>query len=449
MPWLRVGDTSSTHPLVFRLLEVCDGNRQLQLECWGFLVMAATVSAAHLSDYIVSRGLAETVAPGRSEDLAAILIASGLMEPVEVDGRAAYKIVDAEDLLHMRLGEEVELDRARKRDSRRPDLVIPVRIRDGDVCRWCGKTVNFADHKSSRGGVIDSLTSHKNSTLETLVVACRGCNTKREIEGQEMTLRKAPDKKEVYYSDSTIAYINNSDYAKSNRIVLTPRQTRLEFSQAAPVSQEQSAPQGVRHAAPSVNGQSAQASTEQAARPADALSAPGPDANGTMPPDWLMNPVEESGEHAAAPSGQEQSAPDSTTPTNGSQHQAAPVSQEQSAPQGVRHAAPSVNGQSAQASTEQAARPADALSAPEALNPEPGQRPQKSRTDRSNGKCNETVKPDTKSKPDPDRQADRSGLSGTGRVGSGVDGTGLSPGAATSGCKGRRRRRGRRAGRSR
>lgn len=359
MPWLRVGDTSSTHPLVFRLLEVCDGNRQLQLECWGFLVMAATVSAAHLSDYIVSRGLAETVAPGRSEDLAAILIASGLMEPVEVDGRAAYEIVDAEDLLHMRLGEEVELDRARKRDSRRPDLVIPVRIRDGDVCRWCGKTVNFADHKSSRGGVIDSLTSHKNSTLETLVVACRGCNTKREIEGQEMTLRKAPDKKEVYYSDSTIAYINNSDYAKSNRIVLTPRQTRLEFSQAAPVSQEQSAPQGVRHAAPSVNGQSAQASTEQAARPADALSAP------------------------------------------------------------------------------------------EALNPEPGQRPQKSRTDRSNGKCNETVKPDTKSKPDPDRQADRSRLSGTGRVGSGVDGTGLSPGAATSGRKGRRRRRGRRAGRSR
>lgn len=406
MPWLRIGDTVTTHPGYFRLLEVCDGDHALKNEAWGFLVLAASISAAHTTDYIISRGLAGTLAPGRVETLATALIAAELMEPVEVDGRSMFKIADDEDLIHMRTAEEVELDRARKRDHRKPDLTIPVRVRDGDQCRWCDKTVNFADHKSARGGTIDSLTGHKNSTVDTLVVACRGCNSARSS-GKDLTLIKAPTPQEVYYRDSTIAYINNHDWAKENNIRLTPRQLRLDLPAQAAATQAADP----THRGATAPDQAAPApSTPQPAGPRDDLA----DA-----PDWVTAPIEEifPTRQAAAPAApdhkdiDDQAAATTAAPTD----QAAALT---AAP------APGARGQQApdtEILTAQAAAPA--APAPE---------------------DNETIKPNAESNTDPSHEGDRSSLSGSGLVG-----TGRGSSVLHVPEPGRKRRRGRRSGRKR
>ena len=34
-------------------------------------------------------------------------------------------------------------------------IIVPVRWRDGDACRYCGKVVNWADRKGGKGGTYD------------------------------------------------------------------------------------------------------------------------------------------------------------------------------------------------------------------------------------------------------------------------------------------------------
>lgn len=241
MPWLRVDDSALTHPKLFELLEACDGDHALRNEAWGFLVLASSVSAQHLTDYVVSTGLLATIAPGRHQYMIKLLTRAGLMKPVEHDGRKQNMIVTDEQLLHVRKKAAVEIDRARKRDSRNPDITLAARVRDGDVCRWCGQTVKFADHKSNKGGTIDSLNGHEDSTVDTVVVACRKCNSIRKEQNPETKfwkLRPAPEPGEAYYDPSTIEHINGHSWAKANGIKLTPRQTELSFKDLTPESEQ-------------------------------------------------------------------------------------------------------------------------------------------------------------------------------------------------------------------
>lgn len=237
MAWLRIDDSALTHPKLFELLEACDGDHALRNEAWGFLVLASSVSAQHLTDYVVSTGLLATIAPGRHQYMIDLLTHAGLMEPVECDGRKQHMIVTDEQLLHMRKKAEVEIDRARKRDSRNPEVTIAARVRDGDVCRWCGKTVSFSDRRSARGGTIDSLNGHEDSTVDTVVVACRGCNSIRKEQNKSTSDWRplpVPSREEVYYEDSTIEHINGNSWAQSQGIKLTPKQTEISFDDPTP-----------------------------------------------------------------------------------------------------------------------------------------------------------------------------------------------------------------------
>lgn len=240
MPWLRIGDDASTHPKMFRLLEACGYNHALKNEAFGILVTAATVSAAHLEDYVVSPGLVATFAPGREKTIIDALVAAELAEWTTVDDRKVIRLIEDEDFIHMRSREEVEIDRGRKADLRDMSLIIPVRVRDGDQCRWCGRTVNWFDRKGTRGGTIDSLSGHKLSTVDTLVVACRGCNSRRG-NGTELELR--PEPQNPYYDEKSIAWINNNQWAKDNGIHVTPKQTSLDLAtaQAAHEADDQAA----------------------------------------------------------------------------------------------------------------------------------------------------------------------------------------------------------------
>ncbi|MEJ6013274.1 hypothetical protein WG936_05415 [Corynebacterium sp. H127] len=397
---------------MFRLLEVCDGNTSLRNEAWGALTFVASISAAHLTDYVVAPGMVWMVAPGRAAELIKIWIKAGLAEEIKVDDRPMIRIIEHEELLHMRTKEEVTIDRLRKSDGRKPELMIPVRVRDGDQCRFCGKTVKWGDQKSNRGATIDSLTGHVDSTVETLVVACRECNTKRG-NGIELALRPVPTDQEVYYSDKTITYINDSDWARENGITVRPRQLRLDLPTAA-------ANAGDATAAPFVEAPTASSGSEApsdvARADASSSAARGSD-NVADAPDWVTAPMSEVlGSNNSAPA---TAAPFVEAPT---------ASSGSEAPSDVARAVSSVEASQA--------RPAQD-NATQAVNKPPGGEQLKA----SSGQGNHISHIEPELSRDPNQRGDGSRFVGSGRDGSGRAGPGLDGSVS---ARARRRRRGRR-----
>ena len=231
--WFRGGDTLTTHPLMIRLLEVCGGDHLLKNEAKGVLADLVSISAAHATDYWVGDGAVSQIAPGREKIVIENLCAAGLLFREEgPEGRPMLRIVDDPTLYHIRLKEEMEIDRRRAKDKQNPELLITVRVRDGDQCRWCKKTVDWRDRRSARGATYDSLNGHKESTPETLVVACRGCNSKRGA-GVVLELQDPPTPEEVYYTAASLEFINSSQYAQDNGIHVISRKERQAQHAAA------------------------------------------------------------------------------------------------------------------------------------------------------------------------------------------------------------------------
>ena len=282
--WFRGGDTLTTHPLMIRLLEVCDGDHLLKNEAKGVLVDLVSISAAHATDYLVGYGAVSQVAPGREKIVIENLCNAGLLFREEgLDGRPMLRIVDDPTLFHIRLKEEMELDRRRAKDKRNPELLITVRVRDGDQCRWCGKTVDWRDRRSARSATYDSLNGHRESTPETLVVACQACNSKRGA-GEVLELRDPPTPDEVYYTAASIEFINNNQYAQDSGIHVVSRKER----QAQRVATQE--PQTPAHQTPAKH-KNKSAATEvatSAPEPTPPVTAGGFSDPLDDAPDWVL-----------------------------------------------------------------------------------------------------------------------------------------------------------------
>lgn len=229
MPWLRIGDNALTHPKMASLLEAADFDHQKKLTVWAAFVSLATISAAHLLDGVLEMGALAQVAPGMEKEILDLMVAAEWAKR-EKDASGRWHIVlDLSDpeFVHARTKEEVERERTRRNENRNPEFAIPVRVRDGDKCRWCGRPVNFNDHKSSREGTIDSLTKHEGSTVDTMVVACRGCNSGREQSPDKYEL--LPEPKMPWYRDSTIRWINAHPYSVANGIHIDNGQQEISI----------------------------------------------------------------------------------------------------------------------------------------------------------------------------------------------------------------------------
>ena len=212
MPWLRVGDTAASHPVVLRALELPQADERLKMELFGFAALAASMSASHKSDYIVELGTIRAIAGfTRAEELIKAAIACGYFEEISKDGNTAYKLLDDPELFHMRLKEEIDWENRRKNDNRNPALTVPVRLRDGDACRWCGRVVYWKDRKSARGATYDHLHPSKGAeTPADMVVACKSCNSSRkDNKDWSGTLLPAPVK--PYYGAITVEFLKDND----------------------------------------------------------------------------------------------------------------------------------------------------------------------------------------------------------------------------------------------
>ncbi|APE10778.1 hypothetical protein BO226_17550 [Rhodococcus sp. 2G] len=198
----------------------------MRIAAFGFVSLCATLSAAHTSDYLVSFGVACQVGHGAERELIDICVRAGLMEEVEVDGTRMWKIVDDPEFLHMRTRDEIEWERQRKADNSRPDLVIPIRLRDGDACRYCGRVVKFEPGARKGGfvGTYDHRVPKQAATVDTLVVACTACNAGRKddpLADDRYPLLPPPSK--PYYSAHTRKWIAEHPWAKANGFSITSR----------------------------------------------------------------------------------------------------------------------------------------------------------------------------------------------------------------------------------
>jgi hypothetical protein len=187
MPWLKQGDAAANHPIVLSALELDEADDRILNELFGFVARCATQSAAYEQDYIVTVGTARHMAGSltRYQQLAAAAKRCGYWTETTItdeDGqeRPAWKLVEEEDLFHMILKEERAWTNQRKKDARDPSLTVPVRWRDGDACRRCGKTVSWTDRKSGRAGTYDHTEPGQAAHVGSLVVCCKECNSKRQ-----------------------------------------------------------------------------------------------------------------------------------------------------------------------------------------------------------------------------------------------------------------------------
>nr|DAL06910.1 MAG TPA: CRISPR-associated endonuclease [Caudoviricetes sp.] len=244
MPWLKVSDTAAQHRIVWRALEIPGASMQSMWSLFGQVLALAVEAAAFKTDYVVERGsiLKFTGTPDAAEKFIADATFCGYLtgEVPLNDGRIAYRLVEDEDLFHMRLKEEIEWENRRRNDTRNGSLIVPIRARDGDACRWCGNVVYWGDQRGGRGATYDHLRPGVPAeTPEDMVVACRSCNSSRKDNaGWAVDLLPAP--KTPYFSTKSSAWLTENgvptkasapSYKPVGRSVVATSQVR-EFSRS-------------------------------------------------------------------------------------------------------------------------------------------------------------------------------------------------------------------------
>ena len=214
MPWLKVSDTAAQHRIVWRALEIPGASMQSMWSLFGQVLALAVEAAAFKTDYIIERGsvLKFTGTPEAAEKFVADAMFCGYLTgevPLD-DGRIAYRLIEDEDLFHMRLREEIDWENRRRNDTRKTSLIVPIRARDGDACRWCGHVVWWGDRKGGRGATYDHLNPGVPAeTPDDMVVACRSCNSSRKDNaGWAVDLLPAPVK--PYFSAKSAAWLTEN-----------------------------------------------------------------------------------------------------------------------------------------------------------------------------------------------------------------------------------------------
>ena len=240
MPWLRVGDTAASHPVVLRAWSLPEADARLKNELFGFVAMCAAMSAAFKTDYVVEMGTVVAVAGfERGRVLADAAVACGYFSVVEGEqGQTLYRIIDDPEIFHMRLKDEIEWENRQRNDTRNKSLTVPVRARDGDACRWCGRVVYWGDQKSLRGATYDHVDAGRAAeSVNDLVVSCRGCNSARK-NNEAWGKALLPEPRKPYYAQKTVDFLAENGV----RVALSPESEKplvdrsVALAEAAAVS---------------------------------------------------------------------------------------------------------------------------------------------------------------------------------------------------------------------
>lgn len=212
MAWVRKGDNAATAAAVLAIETDPDWDDRLVNEAYGFWQRLVEHSASHMTDGVLDLGAAITFG-GRTrwEALTRVCVRSGLLT-VERRGKApTWRIMQDTDIVHLRSRAELEWEKARKLDTANPRLIVEVKLRDGDACRYCGVIVQWRARRGGRRGSYDHRPpGQRAASPEQLVVCCFECNGRRSdrslAEADALVpLRAAPAT--PFYSAVTVAYL--------------------------------------------------------------------------------------------------------------------------------------------------------------------------------------------------------------------------------------------------
>jgi len=246
VPWLKSGDNAATYPKVMQIAGFRGVDPDVVVnEVFGWLTRCMLQGAGHMTDYHVDVGTAYMLGGRRTDDLVRLCRRAGLLSEVKLDGVRAFKLIEDPEFMHMRLKAEVEAERQRQRDNANPALVVPVTLRDGDNCRWCGVLTQWRGKTSARTRTLDHLEGVGTpATVETLVVACMGCNSARQDNprwSDDHPLRPPPQ--HPLYSRWAADYLNKNGYPE-----ITENVENRTTQRPAPAPGADTAPTGVRPA---------------------------------------------------------------------------------------------------------------------------------------------------------------------------------------------------------
>lgn len=245
MAWQRSGDTGASHPAIMGVRRDRAADERTVNEVAGFIWRLSLQSAAHLTDYVVEVGTVEMIGGPRWEVLVRLALKTGLLTRVKGQP-GVYRLIEDPDLIHIRLKEEVEWERQQRADARNIALVVQVRLRDGDNCRWCGVSVVWPGKKTARSGELDHLKPGSAATVETYVVACARCNSARGADHETWDtaheLRPAPARPR--YSTWTAKFLTANGYETEP----TSDEPQDDDVRPAPAQSADTAPKRVRPA---------------------------------------------------------------------------------------------------------------------------------------------------------------------------------------------------------
>lgn len=216
MAWLKSSDTAASHPIVLAPLawsaEQFGDLQPLELVdlLFGLVNRCAVYSAQYTTDYAISDGTVAAMAGPRWLHWAGLAARAGYWDRVE----GGWMLVDdAEHLFHIRRKAEIDWERARKRDIANPRIIVPVRLRDGDACRYCGRIVQWNARRGNRAGTYDHRTPGAPArTPDDLVVCCAQCNSDRGNDPDPTAWPLRPAPAEPLYGELTARLLAEHGY---------------------------------------------------------------------------------------------------------------------------------------------------------------------------------------------------------------------------------------------
>ncbi|MGX7679091.1 hypothetical protein ACSMXN_09335 [Jatrophihabitans sp. DSM 45814] len=210
MPWNKNGDTGGTHPAIMAVAGLRGYQPGDINMVAGFYWRLTNQSSAFTTDYIVDAGTVVTFTENNPR-LLKLAIRTGLLTKCKGEnGLAAYRLLEDPEFVHIRTKAEIQLSRQQKADTNNLRLAVPVRFRDGDLCRYCQVVTAWAGRMSPRRGTLDHLHPGEEATVDTMVVACTHCNSQmRDMAGEEReTLLPAPDV--PFYTQTTAKWLTKN-----------------------------------------------------------------------------------------------------------------------------------------------------------------------------------------------------------------------------------------------
>jgi 5-methylcytosine-specific restriction endonuclease McrA len=173
MPWIRLSDDYFDHP---KFSNLSDGAFRLWHEG---LAYCRKFQTDGLIPAAVMRRL-RSYSPKRMREL---------MAPWMPDRKPLWDDlpdvgVKVHDYLDWNLSKEEEQQQREESKQRMalgrdPEIRRALRSRDGNNCRYCARVVSWTDRRGPGGATYDHVTPGAGDHIENLVIACRGCNSKK------------------------------------------------------------------------------------------------------------------------------------------------------------------------------------------------------------------------------------------------------------------------------